>query len=128
MVLPKGKFFAAIEVKANETPHQAIGSLMRLAKSKNILFAALEVFDTLTVSRIPFVRFRTDMDVKALKEDILQAGRGIILRGKSIPYEVTLTSGPKGNYPASAMHMAARRPEYRAYRGTKDMFWERQFP
>lgn len=125
----KGKF-AAIEVKADETPHQAIGSLMRLAHSKGILFSALEVYSTFTIGRTRFVRVRSDLDVKPLKQDILDSGRGVVVRSSRTfdTFEVIKADGTTGAYGSSEMHTTPRVTERRSYRGTKDKFWERQFP
>lgn len=128
MVQSKGRF-AAVEVKSGETPHQAIGSLMRLAGAKGILFGILEVYSTFTLGRISFVRVRSDLDLKPIKEDILQSGRGVIVRSSRSwdTFEVLLASGQEGTLTSSFMLTTARATERRSYRGTKDKFWERQF-
>jgi hypothetical protein len=119
--------FAAIEVKPGETPHQAIGILMHLAKAQRILFAGLEVFDTFKVNKTHFVRFRSDLDVSRLRVALLQ-DRGVILhRSGDTRYEVALPGGVTGNYSSSAMHATPRVTEHRTYRGTSDQFWARQF-
>lgn len=128
MVLRSKGRFAAVEVKAGETAHQAIGSLMRLAHEQGKVFAVLELYDTFKINRTTFVRVRSELDVKEMKGNLLQSGRGVVVRQDAdIRYGVFLVDGSKGNYSASAMHGMPRISEHKSYRGTKDKFWARQF-
>lgn len=113
--------YGAVEIKAGEDGHQAIGILMRSAWEAGIRFKVLELLSTITVNRIPFVRFRSDLDLSRVPLDrgtIVQAGGG---------YTVRLAGGTTGSYPITAMLTIARNTELRKYRGTGDPFWERQF-
>jgi len=127
MVLNNPGRFAAIEVKPGETPHQAIGFLMRLAHSQALLFVSLEVFETFKIHKTAFVRFRSDLDISKLKADLLRGERGLILRRQGeVRFEVALPTAT-GNYSASSMHATSKPTDRRKYRGTQDKFWERQF-
>lgn len=115
--------FYAVQLLPGETDLQAIGQLFGLAAEQAILFSGLEIYSVFRIQRNVFVRFRTDLDLGKLEVALLQAGRGVI-RGDGT---VLLPDGKRGNYSMTAMCGTKQVGEQRAFRGTKDQFWRRQF-
>jgi hypothetical protein len=117
--------FAALELKEQESPHQAIECLMRAAVEKGRPFTTLEVVGSLFIGRIRFVRFRTDCS--AIGEILSTLDDRARISPEGGAYVCRFPGGATGPVPATSMNVVGRPGERRVYRGPRVKFWERQF-
>lgn len=115
--------YAALEIKEDETPHETVEMLMKLAVEKGQPFSVLEVLSTFTLGTMLMLRFKTDCTADIVKH----AGkdRACVVAGKG-GFRVFdgLDEGPVDSVTMTALGVIHQR---RVYRGPAVNFWERQF-
>ena len=114
--------YAAIEVREDETPHEVVEMLMKLAVEKSTPFKALEVFGVMTVGTIALVRFRTDCSIDTIQH----------IRDRA--YIIPTTAGfrlydglDEGKVDTMTMTQPYLPNQRRLYRGPAVSLWARQF-
>lgn len=114
--------YAAIEVKEDETPHEVVEMLMKLAVERSTPFKALEVFGVMTVGVLALVRFRTDCSIDTVQH--LKDRAYIIPTTAGFRIYDGLDEGKVDTFTMTQPYLAGQR---RLYRGPAQKFWERQF-
>ena len=110
-----------------EIVHNTVYLILSQAWRQEIQFRTLEVFDVTSVQGTKFVRFRSDLDLHKIKDEMLKT-RGVIVTTEQGLYEAILPDGRRGSVSAFNM-VAVPSPNHRqTYRGTQNKFWDRQFP
>ena len=120
--------FSGLQLRENETPHQATHELLLVIDALGLYCTTVEVFGILTQGRSRFVRFRTDCPLKEVLFDaLIDSGRGVIIPDAGRGYRVKFPTGREGILNCSQM-LAPKVPgQHRVYKGPKVRYWDRQF-
>jgi len=101
-------WFAAVQIQENEDAHKAVWELFQVVDKAGIKFTALEVFSVDLIARARFVRFRSDLDLSLVQDQLTEAGIGYIsfTEGVNGPtYEALMAGGVRGRVPMERMHL-----------------------
>ena len=123
----KAQSYFAVQILGSETPHDVAGIVLNVSKQLGVSFQVMEYLGEVSLGTTRLARFRVDCGEMALPLDkMLCEGRGVVgtLGGG---YVARLPGGRKGTVTQMAMLAASRPNDFRAYRGTLDAHWPRQF-
>jgi hypothetical protein len=115
--------FFAVQVKPGESDLHVIERILRTAHGLKLSFLRIDVLDKMEVGVNKYLRLKSDLSDLTKVLDLLAPERGVVGANRGV--YVIRVKGRTGKVPNSTMLMTPRTPK--AYRGTADPHWERQF-
>jgi len=117
--------YFAVQVHSRESDLEVLEQVLRVAHGLGQKFVRIDVLDKMEVGASKFLRLKSDLSDPTKLLDALATDRGVVGVGPQGAYVIRI-KGKVGQVPNSTMLMIPRTPK--AYRGTADPHWERQFP